>query len=283
VTDVQANATVAQSASHTLTPFQDMLVRHLPEVHRAVRSLARRHRLPADEEGDLLSEVLIRLVADDYAVLRKYRGQSALGTYLRVVAYRVLLDGRIRRWGKWRPSRRALALGAVAVRLERLVGREGLTEREALSAMKDWTDEELDPNVAHAIAARAGRRGRARELPLELGAHAAVDALQERVLESRDLARSAAHVAAVIREALRELSDEDYELLHRRFVRGESVADLARKSGVDQKWLYRRHEQILRRLRLNLGRARLVRHDLRALIGHPDVEVPEVFEERLSA
>ena len=263
--------------------FQAMLVRHLPDLHRAVRSLARRHRLSADEEGDLLGDVLVRLIAHDYAVLRKYRGQSVMVTYLRVVAYRVLLDSRIRRWGKWRPSRRALAHGAGAVRFERLVAREGLSVLEALSAMREPADAPLDRRLAQSLAARIARRRRGRELPLEFGAEAAAEPLQERSLQTRDLTRYAAHVSAAVRRALQSLSDEDYRILHSRFVAGESVAELARRSGADQKGLYRRQERILRRLRADLGREQVVRQEVGVLIGHPDVQVPEVFEERLSA
>jgi RNA polymerase sigma factor (sigma-70 family) len=259
-----------------------MLIRHLPDLHRAIRSLARRYRLSADDEGDLLGDVLVRLIAHDYAVLRKYRGQSAMVAYLRVVAYRVLLDARIRRWGKWRPSRRALACGASAIRFERLVAREGLSMLDALSAMREPLDARLDRRLAHSLAARIARRRRGREFPLELGAEAAVEPMQERSLQTRDLTRYAARVSAAVRRALQGLSDEDYRILHSRFVAGETVAELARRSGADQKGLYRRQERILRQLRADLGREQVVRQEVGVLIGHPDVQVPEMFEERLS-
>lgn len=265
------------------TPMlEDLLVQHLPDVHRAIRSLARRYRLPHQEEADLLGDVLVRLVADDYAVLRKYRHQSAPHTYLRVVAYRVLLDTRIRQWGKWRPSSRALAHGASAVRFERMVAREGLTAHEALREMSE-RGERLDPEVAASIGARIARRSRARVRPPQHPGEASVDAAQDRVLESRDLARYASHAGAVIRQALEDLSDEDLELLRRRFVKGEPVAELARTSGMNQKRLYCRHARILRRVGRALAAANLVSSDLLKLVGHPDVQVPDVFGASLSA
>ena len=277
-----AQAIAVQTGPERSPQFQAMLVRHLPDLHRALRSLARRHRLSADEERDLLGDVLVRLMAHDYAVLRKYRGQSAMVTYLRVVAYRVLLDTRIRRWGKWRPSRRALAHGAGAVRFERMVARDGLSVLEALSAMQALADGPLDRRLAQSIAVHVSRRRRGRELPLELAAEAAVEPLQERSLQTRDLARYAVHVGSVVRRALQGLSDEDYRILHSRFVAGESVAELARRSGADQKGLYRRQERILRRLRDDLGREQVIRQEVGALIGHPDVQVPAAFEDRVS-
>jgi hypothetical protein len=202
-----------------------------------------------------------------------------MATYLRVVAYRVLLDQRTRRWGKWRPSRRALAYGPGAVRFERMVGRDGLSVADALATLRETSTGPLDAGIANGIAARVVRGRRAREVPLELAADAAVDPPQERGLQARELARYATCVAAVIRGALQQLNAEDYRMLHRRFVAGESVAELARRSGADQKGLYRRQARILRVLRAELSRARLAGQELAAIIGNPDVQLPRLFDE----
>ncbi len=45
---------------------------------------------PADRE-DLAAEVMVAIVQDDYAVLRRFRGKSSLATYLTVVARRVVV------------------------------------------------------------------------------------------------------------------------------------------------------------------------------------------------
>jgi len=46
---------------------------------------------------DLASEVFIAILADDYAVLRRFRGQSSLATYLTVVARRVVVRELLKR------------------------------------------------------------------------------------------------------------------------------------------------------------------------------------------
>jgi RNA polymerase sigma-70 factor (ECF subfamily) len=51
---------------------------------------------PHDLE-DLASEVFIAILADDYAVLRRFRGQSSLATYLTVVARRVVVKELLKR------------------------------------------------------------------------------------------------------------------------------------------------------------------------------------------
>jgi len=46
---------------------------------------------------DLASEVFIAILADDYAVLRRFRGQSSLATYLTVIARRVVVRELLKR------------------------------------------------------------------------------------------------------------------------------------------------------------------------------------------
>ena len=46
---------------------------------------------------DLAAEVFTAILADDYAVLRRFRGQSSLATYLTVVARRVVVKELLRR------------------------------------------------------------------------------------------------------------------------------------------------------------------------------------------
>lgn len=51
---------------------------------------------PQDLE-DLASDVFLTIVSDDYAVLRRFKGQSSLSTYLTVVARRVVVREMLRR------------------------------------------------------------------------------------------------------------------------------------------------------------------------------------------
>ena len=56
---------------------------------------------------DLASEVMVTLVKDDYAVLRRFRGKSSLATYLTVIARRVVVRRLVQ-------GRNATSLGSVA-------------------------------------------------------------------------------------------------------------------------------------------------------------------------
>ncbi len=52
---------------------------------------ARSVRLAAEDRDDLCAEVFLEILKNDHAVLRNFRGQSSLATYLTVVARRIVV------------------------------------------------------------------------------------------------------------------------------------------------------------------------------------------------
>jgi RNA polymerase sigma-70 factor (ECF subfamily) len=58
---------------------------HFTSYHRSVA-------LQPEDVEDLAAEVLLAIVARDYAVLKQFRGQSSLATYLTVIARRVCIQ-----------------------------------------------------------------------------------------------------------------------------------------------------------------------------------------------
>lgn len=69
------------------------LIYHVIHYTAHLRSVSLR---PEDVE-DLAAEILLQIVADDYAVLRRFRGKSSLATYLTVVARRICIHELTRR------------------------------------------------------------------------------------------------------------------------------------------------------------------------------------------
>ena len=61
-------------------------------VHVTVHTAgARSVRLTPEDLDDLCAEVFLRLIKDDFAVLRRFRGRCSLATYLTVVARRIVV------------------------------------------------------------------------------------------------------------------------------------------------------------------------------------------------
>ena len=82
--------------SHAWSDFVDRflgLVVHVINHTANVRSIA---VTPHDLE-DLSSEVFVAILADDYGVLRRFRGQCSLATYLTVIARRVVVRELLKR------------------------------------------------------------------------------------------------------------------------------------------------------------------------------------------
>jgi RNA polymerase sigma-70 factor, ECF subfamily len=52
---------------------------------------ARSHRISTADRDDLCAEVFLAIIANDFAVLRNFRGQSSLATYLTVIARRIVV------------------------------------------------------------------------------------------------------------------------------------------------------------------------------------------------
>ncbi len=98
-----------QCLARTPGAWQDFVDRFIGLFVHVVQHTAhsRSVRLNADDIDDLCAEIFVTLLKNDFAVLRHFRGQSSLATYLTVVARRVVVHEIIRR-------RKEEALGHVA-------------------------------------------------------------------------------------------------------------------------------------------------------------------------
>src|SRR5262245_8565405 len=97
---------------------------HRDLIEKTIAAVCREKGLGREEAEDFGQTVRLKFLEDDCAVLRKYRGQAALGTYLWTIVKRHLLDLRNAEWGRWRPSAEARRLGRAAERLELLLVRD---------------------------------------------------------------------------------------------------------------------------------------------------------------
>src|SRR5207253_6568891 len=79
--------------------------------------------------------------ANEGHVLRSYRGTARIETYLTTVARNLVLDGRRRVHGKWRPSAGARRFGPPGIELERLIAHQGFSTGVAAGRVfAQWPD-----------------------------------------------------------------------------------------------------------------------------------------------
>jgi RNA polymerase sigma-70 factor (ECF subfamily) len=79
--------------------WQDFVDRYMGLVVHVVQHTARARsiRLSPEDRDDLCGEVFLAFIKDDFAVLRHFRGQSSLATYLTVIARRVVVRKMLKR------------------------------------------------------------------------------------------------------------------------------------------------------------------------------------------
>lgn len=245
---------------------RELLTANLAQIERAVGFACRRYRFDDDEAEEFASVVNLKLVEDDYAVLRTYEERSRFSTWISVVVQRLALDFRIAAWGKWHASAEAKRLGPAAVELEQLLHRDGYAREAAFTVVLSHhpvTREALQA-IADRLPEREPRRRRVTLLEAKLVARpAAVDD----ALRAKDLHRVAQRLSTLLSAAIRALPDDDRTILQLRFEGGMSVAQIARSLQLDQKLLYRRIEQRLRVMKETLLEDGIDLGDVADLIG----------------
>jgi RNA polymerase sigma-70 factor, ECF subfamily len=85
--------------THQSGAWNDFVDRYLGLIYHVIHHTAhlRSYPLRPEDTEDLAAEILLQLVANDYAVLRQFRGQASLATYLTVVARRICVHELARR------------------------------------------------------------------------------------------------------------------------------------------------------------------------------------------
>ncbi len=247
---------------------EHLFLEQLPAIERVIGALCRRHGLSADDAEEFASSTRLKLIEDDYAVLRKFRGESSLPTYLTVVIARLLQEHRIARWGRWRPSAESRRRGNVAVRLETMVRRDGLRLDEAAERLRTAGETALSDRELAALLSELPIRPPLR--PIEVMSESVPEApaieQADDFIERDDLAREQRDVQAALAEALAELNPEEQVIVRMRYWEGLSVADAARALGHEQKPLYRRLERAIDQLRACLEKRGLTRGDVMTLL-----------------
>ncbi|HSQ58410.1 MAG TPA: sigma-70 family RNA polymerase sigma factor, partial [Gemmata sp.] len=89
--------------------WNDFVDRFLSLIYHVIGYTAhlRSVRLIPEDVEDLASEILLKIVANDFRVLREFRGESSLATYLTVVARRICIQQLVQR----QRAREAIARG----------------------------------------------------------------------------------------------------------------------------------------------------------------------------
>jgi RNA polymerase sigma factor (sigma-70 family) len=253
----------------------DLFRANLALIDRTIDRICRRSRLFGPDAEDFASDVRLALIADDYAVLRKWEERSSLATFLAVVVQRMLADHRVKAFGRWHPSAEAQRLGEAAMVLERLLRRDRRTVEEAIPLVRS-IDPLLTRSDVETLARRLPERHeRPRVVDVEDAAESAFvasDGADSHALRS-ERHRISAETSGVIRATLDRLNEEDRAILRFHYGASMTLADIARVLRLPQRPLYRRVERLHGILRAALHSAGIDESTIGELIGAADNEM----------
>jgi RNA polymerase sigma factor (sigma-70 family) len=245
-------------------------------IERTISWVCARRCLRGADAEDFGSVVKSRLIENDYEVLARFEGRSSLKTYLVAVVSRMYLDFQVHRFGKWRSSAEARRLGTVAVRLECLVYRDGLTFDEACGVLQGDARIAESREALHSIWLRLPQRSRRQEIE---GVDPVAPDRPCAGLERTERQALADRTFSAIRRSVARLPVRDRLFMRLHLEAGLTVAEVSRTMSLDQKALYRRKDEILKTLRADLEAEGIGRQEARDLLSDVDWDVVLAAEE----
>lgn len=248
---------------------------NLPTIKRIAAFVARRSHLNPQESEDFVQDVCLRLLENDYAILRKFEGKAELSTYLTTVITRLLHQKRVEHWGKWRPSAEAKRIGDKAITLERLMFRDGYTFDEAVRVLTTPAGAQYSVAELGEIYVRLPHR---KPRPMEVSDDivpdvVAVDSDADIRAESRDREQTRRCAVRALDEVIGTLPAQDRAILVLRFWSALKAPQIATVLHLDQKRIYKRIDQLLALLRRGLERAGVSGSDVARLLDHGDHDI----------
>lgn len=250
-----------------------LFLEHLGWIDKAASRLCAHRGIGGAEAEDYIAWLRMRLMEEDYAVLRRFEGTSELKTYLASVLARLFVSYVRVHQGEWRSSAAAERLGTPAIDLERLVRRDGYTLQQAGETLRTAGRTTLSDIELARLLGQMPERPPLRPVVPEPAAgldFAPGDSrADERVLEA-EAANRRLELLDMLKSAIRQLEPEEQLIVKLHFIQGHTLADVARTMRLEQKPLYRRVERLRVRLRTLLESAGLQRDEVRSLLFEAD-------------
>lgn len=249
---------------------ETLFLEHLGWIDRVAAMACSKHGMWGAEAEDFAGWIRIKLMEDDYAAFRSFRGESSLRTYLAMVVSRQFHEYRRQRWGRWRPSAAAERMGPPAGELEALVYREGYTLEAAAEKLRTSGRTSLTIAELARLLDKLPQRTPLR--PVQVSGDAVLDTTPGPLRADERIATAEAdaqrhRVMDALRRAMDVLEPEDRMIVRMHLQDGRTLAAVARTLNLEQKPLYRRVDKLRARLQALLGEQGVQRGDVQDLMG----------------
>jgi RNA polymerase sigma factor (sigma-70 family) len=247
-----------------------IFLKHLGWIDKVAALACSKNGIWGTEAEDFAAWVKIRLMEDDYAALRRFRGEAEVKTYLATLVVRQSYEYMRARHGRWRSSTAAERLGPTALELEVLVHRDGYRLEQAGEKLRTAGRTTLSDAELARLLARLPTRSPLR--PVEVVSEPALLAAEGASRADERVAAAEAEswrgeVMGALERALERLEREERLIVQMHFGDGATLADVARALRLDQKPLYRRVERLRARLRGYLESEGVRQADVRRILG----------------
>ncbi|HEU0302246.1 MAG TPA: sigma-70 family RNA polymerase sigma factor [Longimicrobium sp.] len=252
---------------------ESLFQEHLGWITRVIDMTCSKHGLWGSDAEEFASWVQLKLMENDYAVFRNFRGESGLKTYLATVVARQLQEFWRRRWGRWRTSAAARQLGPPAPELETLVYRDGYRPEQAGEKLRTEGRTTLSDVQLARLLNQLPRREPLRAVEVEpetvLDTARAASRADDTVLAA-EAEQLRGRVLGVLDRAMGQLDAEDRVIVRMHFQEERTLAFVARALGLEQKPLYRRVERLRARLQAYMEGEGVGEPDVRGMMGEGD-------------
>jgi RNA polymerase sigma factor (sigma-70 family) len=239
----------------------ELLLQNLTALQQVITATCRHKGMRPDDIEEFSGVVRLRLVENDYAVIRAYQGRSSFKTFLASVVTRMLIDHQRHEWGKWRGSAGAERLGEVAVELERLLHRDGHPLEEALAVVCAHHPELTRVQLIE-LSAQLAPRNRRTVVTLEEAGDIPFHEADR--IENAD---TAARISQIVVAFIAALPRAEQLVFKLRFDSAMSVTEISRSLHLQYGPLWRGLQKRFQELRQRLERAGIGNADIEKLVG----------------
>ena len=228
---------------------QELFEGQLERIEGVVSWVTRRFCMGPDDAEEFRSWVHLKLIEDDYRVLRSFSGRSGIATYLTAVIQNLARDYRTGRWGRWRPTAQAERLGLRAVQLETLLERDGFSLDEAVEMLRANHGARESRLELVELAAELPARVRLRFEGDDEIATASSESRADRGVREAESARVLDRARRVLARCLRALGVEDRLVLKMHYRSGLTISAIAAALDLDRRRLYTRRDRCRREIK----------------------------------
>lgn len=250
-----------------------IFLEHLGWIEKVAASACRKHGVWGEDAEDFSAWAKMKIMDDDYALLRRFRGESEIKTFIATVVVRLAHQYVRERWGRWRPSAAAERIGPLATELEMLVYRDGYPLEQAGQKLRVAGRTTLSDTELARLLARLPQRAplRPHEVSADpvLDAHAGSQNADQRIAASQAWTERR-ELTDALEHAIERLDPEERMIVRMHFGEGRTVAEVARALRLELKPLYRHVERLRVRVRSLLEDEGIHGSDVRAMLEQED-------------